>query len=59
MKGEYLSLYTAEKLAKLNKLEMNWEILKKIIIDTFNKTQEIGYLDVLIKMQELEGKHEN
>jgi hypothetical protein len=28
-------------------------------MDTFNETQETGYLDVLIKMQELEGKHEN
>lgn len=59
MKGEYLSLYTAEKLAKLNKLETNWKMLVMFLVDTFNKTQETVYLDILLKMKELEGKNEN
>jgi len=59
MKGEYLSLYTAEKLARLSKLEANWKTLEVLLVDTFNKTQEKGYLDILLKMKELEGKNEN
>jgi hypothetical protein len=59
MKGEYLSLYTAEKLAKLNKLETNWKMLVMFLVDTFNETQETVYLDILLKMKELEGKNEN
>lgn len=58
MKGEYLSLYTAEKLAKLNKLETNWKMLVMFLVDTFNETQETVYLDILLKMKELEGKNE-
>ena len=59
MKGEYLSLYTAEKLAKLNKLATNWKMLVMFLVDTFNETQETVYLDILLKMKELEGKNEN
>lgn len=59
MKGEYLSLYTAEKLAKLNKLETNWKMLVMFLVDTFNETQKTVYLDILLKMKELEGKNEN
>lgn len=59
MKGEYLSLYTAEKLARLSKLETNWKMLVMFLVDTFNKTQETVYLDILLKMKELEGKNEN
>ena len=51
MKGEYLSLYTAEKLAKLNKLETNWKMLVMFLVDTFNETQETVYLDILLKMK--------
>lgn len=59
MKGEYLSLYTAEKLARLSKLETNWKTLVMFLVDTFNETQETVYLDILLKMKELEGKNEN
>lgn len=59
MKGEYLSLYTAEKLARLSKLETNWKMLVMFLVDTFNETQETVYLDILLKMKELEGKNEN
>lgn len=52
---------SAEKIQNLDNLEKqnkqlkdNWNKLKQKIIDSFNKTQDVQFLDVLQDMQELE-----
>lgn len=44
-----------DNLEKQNKqLKYSWNKLKEKIIDSFNKTQDVQFLDVLQDMQELE-----
>lgn len=40
-------------------LKDNWNKLKNCMIDIFNRTQEIYYLDLLETMKELEGSDSN
>ena len=48
-------MWCTEKVKDENKqLKDNWNELKKCVIDLFNNSQDITYLDVLSKMQELE-----
>lgn len=49
-----------EQLQQENKqLKDNWNKLKNCMIDIFNRTQEIYYLDLLETMQELEQGSDN
>lgn len=49
-----------DKLQQENKqLKDNWNKLKNCMIDIFNRTQEIYYLDLLETMQELEQGSDN
>lgn len=43
-----------EQRQEISDLEDNWNKLKQKIIDSFNKTQDVQFLDVLQDMQELE-----
>lgn len=42
-------------LEENKQLKDNWNKLKQKIIDSFNKTQDVQFLDILQVMQELEG----
>lgn len=68
MQGEYLSIETAQKLAKAEKLEKNWNELKEILDNTLyklnglldkdllEKQMFIDYGYIKNKMKQLEGK---
>lgn len=43
-----------EQRQRISDLEENWNSLKKQVINRFNKSQDIQFLDVLQDMQELE-----
>ena len=43
-----------EQRQRISDLEDNWNSLKKQVINSFNKSQDIQFLDVLQDMQELE-----
>lgn len=43
-----------EQRQRISDLEDNWNSLKKQVINRFNKSQDIQFLDVLQDMQELE-----
>lgn len=72
MQGEYLSIETAQKLAKAEKLEKNWNELKKWLEevitelkgkDVYNRTlyengEIIAAESTYAKMQELDGNNE-
>lgn len=60
-KAEYKS---NQKLIKIlldenQKLKDNWIKLRQKMIDSFNKTQDVQFLEVLQDMQELEGSDSN
>lgn len=46
-------------LEENQKLKDNWIKLRRKIIDCFNKTQDIQFLEVLQDMQELESENRN
>ena len=52
-----LSFYDTFKTMK--DLQNNWNELNNYVINSFNRSQDIVYLDVLEKMQELQGDDKN
>lgn len=44
---------------RYHKLKDNWNKLKEQIINRFNESQDVQFLDVLQDMQELEGSDSN
>ena len=49
----------SKKNKEIHQLKDNWNKLKNCMIDIFNRTQEIYYLDLLETMQELEKGDSN
>lgn len=66
MQGEFLSIETAQKIAKAEKIEKNWNKLKEWVKEYEENSYGLGSYetgiadglgDVLKKMQELEGNN--
>lgn len=52
--NEHLDEVNCKLRRKIGQLEDNWNKLKQKMIDSFNESQDVQFLDVLQDMQELE-----